>query len=174
LELFEKIKTDKRFKELHAVVLLGLKKCGRAKSGYDILPFDQFEILTKEALKRNIGIGYDSCSCNKAENVFTNIYNQKVERVNKSKFTQKQKNFVIEKEKDRHETILQMCEPCESGLFSSYSNTAGVYHHCSFAEHTNGFDLLNGSFENYWKSEEMNNWRGQLKASNRSCPIWEV
>jgi MoaA/NifB/PqqE/SkfB family radical SAM enzyme len=86
---------------------------------------------------------------------------------------------LIEQMKLQH--LLQLVEPCESGLFSSYVNSNGVYHPCSFEEGRNddiwrGFDVLGPDrFEDFWQHHpRMKLWRESLAASWRSCPIYEV
>ena len=161
LKLFELVKSDVRFKNLHTIVFLGLKKCGRAKNGFTKLSDTKFEKLIKIAFAENIGLGFDSCQANKFAHVISKIANEGIINL-------------------KHLNALQqMIEPCEGSCFSAYSNVDGVYFHCSFMEQTgkmSGFDLLSGNFKDYWdgKIGNVNQWRQLLKESNRNCPEYNV
>ena len=109
IRLFEHVKTDPRYEGLNAIVLLGLKQCGRAKSGFTKLSYKKFKTLVEMAFAANIGLGFDSCSASKFEDVAKQIFSG-----------------------EQLDEVLQMIEPCESGLFSSFVNVDGRYFHCSF------------------------------------------
>jgi len=161
LKLFELIKSDNKFDSVNAIVLLGLKQCGRAKSGFTKLSEEKFENLIKTAFAKDIGLGFDSCQANKFSNVISKMANEKLIK------------------REILNILQQMMEPCEGSCFSAYSNVAGVYYHCSFMEQSgklNGFNLLSGNFKDYWdgKTGDVNEWRKRLRESNRSCPEFEV
>jgi hypothetical protein len=150
-KLFKMVKEDKRFLCLNAIVLLGLKKCGRAENGnFHRLTDEHFKELVNLSFENKIGIGFDSCSCNR--------------------FLSAVKDFPNYKE------LEELSEPCESKLYSQYINTEGKAYYCSFNEkNREGFDLLadNDFISDYWNNNS-DNWREMLKNSNRSCPVYEV
>ena len=155
LELFDIVKSDDRFRHLNAIVLLGLKQCGRAKSGFTKLSDAKFENIVKTAFAKRVGLGFDSCQANKFSLVVT-----------------KMENVALD-------AILQMVEPCEGSCFSAYANVDGVYYHCSFMEQSGklkGFDLRAGNFKDYWDGRigDVQEWRQRLRESNRSCPEYDV
>jgi len=161
LKLFKLVKSDNRFDFVNAIVLLGLKQCGRAKSGFTKLSDEKFENLIKTAFTRNIGLGFDSCQANKFFNVILKMANEKL--INRESLN----------------ILQQMVEPCEGSCFSAYSNVDGIYYHCSFMEQSNklnGFNLLAGNFKDYWNGKigDVNEWRQKLRESNRSCPEYDV
>jgi len=161
LELIELVKSDNRFDSVNAIVLLGLKQCGRAKSGFTKLSDDKFENLIKTAFVKDIGLGFDSCQANKFSTVITKMANEKLIK------------------RELLDIFQQMAEPCEGSCFSAYSNVDGVYYHCSFMEQSGklkGFNLFSGNFKDYWdgKTGDVNEWRKRLRESNRSCPEYDV
>ncbi|MCL2440616.1 MAG: hypothetical protein FWD14_02650 [Treponema sp.] len=161
LKLIELLNSDNRFNYVNAIVLLGLKQCGRAKTGFTKLSGEKFENLIKTAFAKNIGLGFDSCQANKFFYVISKMANEK---------------FI---KKELLNILQQMVEPCEASCFSAYSNVDGVYYHCSFMEQSGklkGFDLLTGNFKDYWegKTGDVYKWRQRLRESNRSCPEFDV
>jgi hypothetical protein len=152
LELFHRRLTDPWLKNLNAIVLLGLKKCGRGKTGFTRLSDEHFKELTKQALDYDIGIGFDSCSCRRFEDAIKDI--------------------------KKYEHMLELTEPCESfALFSSYINEDGKYFPCSFAENCfEGIDVL--SVDNFvddvWNSEQMIALGQKSINNNRKCIYYEV
>jgi len=161
LKLFELVKIDKRFDSINAIVLLGLKQCGRAKNAFTRLSDAKFENLIKTAFTRNIGLGFDSCQANKFSMIITKMACEKLIK------------------RESLNIFHQILEPCEGSCFSAYSNVDGIYYHCSFMEQSgklNGFNLLTGCFRDYWngKTGDVNEWRQKLKESKGSCPEYEV
>jgi len=153
LELFHKVQKDRRFAGLNAIVLLALKKCGRAKEGgYNRISDEHFKSLVDYALEHKIGIGFDSCSCNRFVETVKDYYNA--------------------------ETLIKMSEPCESLLFSQYINVNGIAYPCSFNEHLEkGFDVVNCKdfLTEYWNSDSGHNgWRIKLLNNNRLCPSYDI
>jgi hypothetical protein len=149
LELFHRKKTDPYLKRLNAIVLLGLKKCGRGVSGFTRMSDEHFKTLVDTAMDYEIGVGFDSCSGNRFDSVI--------------------------KDRPDYKEIAQLIEPCESGLFSSYLNEEGVYYHCSFCENLgNGVRVIDvDNFVNdVWNKDQ--SWIDRLLASKRSCPEYEV
>jgi hypothetical protein len=152
VNLFKKTKEDERFKGLNAIVLLGLKKCGRAKNGaFNRVSDHKFKLLVNWALNEKIGIGFDSCSANR----------------------------LLEAVKDHKdfEIIEQLSEPCESKLFSYYVNTEGKGFPCSFCEALEQSDNIlecNDFINDIWNSKQTEEWRTKLLKKNRSCPHYDV
>ena len=160
-EVLDDIKNDKRLAKLNAVVFLGLKKKGN-RNTLNIADQNEFDKLILRGLNEGLPIGCDSCSANKFMNVLKN---------NKQymKFT-------------------DMVEPCESTLFSMYIDTKGHAYPCSFVASTNtkgldlrsGIDLTSNSItkgnflDTVWNSNMYIKFRGKLKKSCRSCPVYEV
>ena len=100
--------------------------------------------------------GFDSCSANKY-----------IEFVNQS-------------DDDKLKKTLVYCEPCESGLFSSYVNVDGDFFPCSFSEGhgewVNGISVVecNNFIEDVWFNPRVNKWTETLLENKRSCPIHNV
>jgi len=144
--------TDPRLEKLNAIVLLSLKPKGRAsKSGYTRLPQEKFTALVDFALCNKIGVGFDSCGCGKF-----------VEAIKNSPDAEK---------------YMQLAEPCESGLFSSYFNTEGKFFPCSFAEGSEGWedgiDIIHSDTD-LWNSPRVIEWRNKLLGCKRSCPMYNI
>jgi hypothetical protein len=143
---------------VRAVVLLSLKKCGRAANdNFHQLSIDKFRDLVGYSLIYNIGIGFDSCSAHKFSSVIKELF------------------------ADKPDTIAhfeQLCEPCESfGVFSSYVNVDGNYYSCSFAETIEKpISVLEcGDFiGEVWNSDLIANRRSESFKRNRQCPYYEI
>lgn len=135
---------------INAVVFLSLKKCGRAKKGFDILSIDKYNEIIKYCLDNDIAFGSDSCGCHKIENLL--------------------------KEHNRYD-LLKYIEPCESSCFSFYCNAAGVFYPCSFNEVKKyGIDSkdVNDFIQDVWNNEKTKEFRKKLLACGRKCPTFEV
>ncbi len=146
LNIFNDIKNDSRLKKLNAIVLLSLKKKGRAVKGFNVLPQEKFNILVKKAFELNIPLGFDSCSAHKFLNAI--------------------------KEHPDKKNLEMMVEPCESASFSLYTNVDGKYYPCSFAESGEGVDLVNcDNFDEVWNN---NPFRHNLISNNRVCPLFDI
>jgi hypothetical protein len=152
LELFHRKKTDPWLKNLNAIVLLGLKQCGRGKTGFTRLSDEHFETVINTALDYDIGLGLDSCSGNRFTEVIRN--------------------------RPDFKKLEQLIEPCESfALFSAYLNEDGKYYPCSFAESCfEGIDVQSvGNFiDDVWNSEQMIKLGEQSLANKRSCIYYDV
>jgi MoaA/NifB/PqqE/SkfB family radical SAM enzyme len=142
--------TDKRLKDLNAIVFLGLKQKGRGQ-GFHALGNGEFASLIKFALFHKIPIGFDSCSANKVAEVFKEM-------------------GVLEKYE-------QFIEPCESTAFSMYTSVDCKFFPCSFAEDvTTGIDMLavdNFKFD-VWEHKLTCCERKRIIDNGRSCPYFEV
>jgi radical SAM protein with 4Fe4S-binding SPASM domain len=158
MKLIDEVKTDERLACLNAVVFLSLKQKGRGIH-FERIEDSQFEELIKKAVDSKIGFGFDSCTATKFYDVATKI-------------------GLIDKVKD-------MIEPCESSLFSMYTNVKGEFYPCSFAEGQGswktGLDVVNCNdfIEDIWNHKRTIAFRKGLicnKASNgcRQCPFYRI
>lgn len=150
--LLESFKKDPWFSYINAVVFLSLKKKGRGKD-FHILQSGLYKKLVDFAIQRNIPIGFDSCSAHK----FLNAVKDR-------------------KDYNKFETF---CEPCESGVFSSYINAKGEFYPCSFLEGQKSWErgisvLEADSFIDVWNDEKLSSFREALLGGNRHCPIFSI
>lgn len=147
-------KKDKRLEDLNAIVILSLKQKGNGEK-FNRVNDKDFDDLVKYIFDSKVSIGFDSCTCNK---------------------------FIESAKKVRNiDDIIDSCEPCESGMFSSYVNCKGEYFPCSFCERSTekwmeGMNVLKceSFIKDIWSSENVKEWRNKLVACNRSCPIFNV
>lgn len=153
-ELMMDYKTDPRLSKLNAIVFLSLKKKGRAKSNFNQCSNEDFKKLIDFAFENNVPIGFDSCSYHK--------FAKSVEGSNNEK------------------QLIQVAEPCESTLYSSYINTEGKFFPCSFCEETegweNGIDAVNTDnfLKDVWYNEKTSKFRKNLISCNRKCPLYDI
>jgi radical SAM protein with 4Fe4S-binding SPASM domain len=158
MELFQDVKTDERLKGLNAIVMLSLKQRGRGE-GYHRVDFDYYEYLVKYALTHDIRIGFDSCTAPKFLKAVRGSPN--------------------------YSSFEMMTEPCESGLFSTYINTDGLFFPCSFSEGVGewkeGLNILEceNFMKDIWGHPRVEAWRKELTENKdengcRNCPLFEV
>jgi hypothetical protein len=143
-EVVKDSQTDKRLKNLNAIVLLGVKSKGRAKESYSSLSSNKFQKLVKYCFDNEIDIGFDSCSAPKFESSIKNM----------------------DMSESRKQELNMLSESCESfGLFSAYINVFGDYFPCSFAENEkgweNGLSVLHCDdfLKDIWFSNKVKKWR---------------
>lgn len=155
METAKDMMTDPRLKDMNAIVFLGLKKCGRAKNNFDIVPFDKFEKLIMFCLNNNIRFGFDSCSACRFE---------KVVRESKT---------ISESDKVK---LAECSESCESSAMSFYTSVDSEYFPCSFTEGEigwkKGITMLgaNDFFKDVWYHPRVNDWRDRLiKSKKNGC-----
>jgi len=146
---------DIRLKDLKAIVFLSLKQKARGEK-FTRLSQEKFKYLVQYALKRNVPIGFDSCSAPKfAASV------------------------------DYNKQMLPMIEPCESTCFSMYINQKGEYFPCSFTEKDRwpkGIDTTADDFDfmrDVWYGKKTEEFRSKLLGSQdkngmRHCPLYEI
>ena len=138
---------------VNAIVLLGLKQKGRGV-GYHKLNFEKFKTLVNYCLENDVPLGFDSCCANK--------FLKSVE------------------DSPKYNLYNLSCEPCESGLFSSYINVKGEFFPCSFVEGSSGWEsgisVVNcGDFlKDVWFNSRVIEWQKRLLNNNRSCPVYDV
>ena len=149
---------DSRLSKLNAIVFLFLKEKGDRNKFHTLRSLDKYKTMIEFAFENNIPIGFDSCSA---------------------------PSFIkVIKGTEREDALMQMVEPCESSIFSSYINTLGRYYHCSFTEGEDGWkgiDVVNCNnfIEDVWNSKEALKFKGKLLDSEkkygcRSCPIFDL
>lgn len=152
-ETFEDFHTDPRLSGTTAIVLLSLKKKGRGE-GFTRCTDEQFKAVVNKALELNIPFGMDSCSAHKAM-------------------------FSL-KDHPNYDSILNSIEPCESGIFSMYSNALGEYFPCSFTEGTEGWKkglniaTCEDFIKDIWNHPRTLIFRELLLLNERRCPIYNV
>ena len=153
-ELMDDYKNDPRLSNLNAIVFLSLKKKGRAISRFNQCSNEDFKKIIDYAFKNNVPIGFDSCSYHKfADSV---------------------------KDSDNEKQLIQVAEPCESTLYSSYINVDGKFFPCSFCEETegweNGIDVVNNTnfLKDVWYNERTNKFRKNLISCGRKCPLYDI
>ena len=140
---------------LKAIVMLSLKKKGRGKY-FNPLPYYLFSDLVDYAMQNKVPLGFDSCTAHKFLKYVDNSGNPDL---------QKMAVFV---------------EPCESMLFSTYIDVDGMVYPCSFTPGSAGWDtgLDAVKCEDYindiWNHERMIQWRQNLIAKDRVCPLYHI
>jgi len=160
-ETFEKAKrlidkrfTEERIKNMNAIVFLSLKKKGRAKNNYTQLSQEKFNELIEYALKRNVPIGFDSCTA-----------------------------FKFMKAVDYDKKYEPYVEPCESSLFSSYFNVKGEFFPCSFmegeADWKKGIKLedVTDFNKDLWNNKKVVDFRNKVidcRSCKQSCAHYEI
>lgn len=146
LELIEDAQTDPRLEKLNAIVFLSLKQRGRGEK-LSRLSDNKFAELVKLLNESSINYGFDSCTAGKLLNTTT-----------------------------RREQIEKFIEPCESGLFSIYINVDGRAFPCSFTEDGDGIDLKSTDdfLVDVWFNQEFSDWRDELLACERNCPVYNI
>jgi hypothetical protein len=149
LQLIEDYNKDSRLQNMNAIVFLSLKQKGRGIN-YARLSDEDFKNIVNICLNKEIRFGFDSCTACK----FTNVI----------------------KDNPKFRKILPMIEPCESSLFSSYVNVNGDFFPCSFAEQGEGINVsdCNDFLQDVWYNSKTIEWRNNLIANNRNCPIYEI
>lgn len=150
-ELLEDVKTDSRLKGLNAVVFLALKPEGRGKSFTPLRSAAKYKRLVETALRKGVGIGFDSCSAP--------LFLKSMEK------SEKYKQYEM------------LAEPCESTLFSVYVNVDALMFPCSFLE-TSGFEGIDVTkaedfLKDVWFHPRTVEWREGLLATakNKKCLV---
>lgn len=148
--------TDPRLAKLNAIVLLSLKPKGRAvKNNFTKLSQEKFNTLFEFALEHKIGVGFDSCSAQKAA--------------------------AYVDANPKYEYINQYIEPCESTLYSSYINVRGEFFACSFAENEGekGLSVVecDDFLQDIWfhaKTRAFSEGVSKCRNCRTSCSIYDV
>jgi radical SAM protein with 4Fe4S-binding SPASM domain len=164
-KLLDSVKSDKRLAGLNAIVFLMLKPKGNRNKYHAIESIEMFSALIKQAQEMGIRIGMDSCTAPLMLK-YAETFNQR--------------------------DIITSIEPCESTLFSFYSNVDAEVFPCSFTEGTPGWEkgisiLESEDFlRDIWFSSRLSEWRSSLLKSSsgcigcelskhcRSCPMFDI
>lgn len=153
-EIVNDIASDPRLSKLNAIVFLQYKNKNREANYHSVLDVEKYQRLMKHCESKKVNYGFDSCSAP--------IFLESV------------------KGQANQAHMEMMCEPCESGLMSSYVNCKGIFYVCSFAEGEDnwkeGLDVLNCNdfLKDVWYNEKLMKWRTRLIANKRECPIYDL
>jgi MoaA/NifB/PqqE/SkfB family radical SAM enzyme len=134
---------DTRLKNINAIIFLLLKPKGD-RNNYKPLSFKTLKELILFASKHIPKLGFDSCFA----------------------------PMVLKILGDNNPELLNMIEPCESGIFSSYVNVKGEYFPCSFSEKENeGLSVLNCNnfLEDIWNNPKTIEIRNKIINSSFTC-----
>jgi hypothetical protein len=161
METFEKAKqivvdvaTDPRLKNVNAIVFLQYKHKNPNSPFHSMLDPIKYRELVDHCEKYKVNYGFDSCSCG--------LFMSSV------------------KDHKNYEMFKQVSEPCESGIFSAYTNCKGVYFPCSFCEEMgewkDGVDILNcvDFVKDIWNNECLITFRNNLLKNGRKCPMYDI
>ena len=152
MELIDLVQTDERLKNLNALVFLTVKEVGDRNTFTSVKDKEKYALFIKKLIDSGIRYGFDSCAAvNLLDCLKTNY-------------------------PEYHDKVVEMIEPCESSLFSSYINVDGVFFPCSFAEHkVGGIDLKSvNKFTDIWNDVRTEEFRTRLLNNNRSCPLYNL
>jgi len=160
-DMINDLQTDERLKGLYATVFLLLKPKGTRNRMTSVGKLQDYKDLIDYAFSKNARIGFDSC--------FAPTFLECV------------------KDHENFKNFVEMAEPCESSLFSSYINVDGRYVHCSFTEGEDGFDGVdvvncNDFMKDVWYGPETVKFRESLTSQNhddiapgcRKCPVFDI
>lgn len=153
LELIDQVIIDPRVEKLNAIVFLSLKQKGRGTT-FTPLNIQQFEKIVDKSRDNNINFGFDSCGSSKFLNV--------------------------SKKYDDYKSLALMVEPCESSLFSFYTDVNGHYYPCSFCEGEQewktGLDVTNCKdfLKDIWFHPKTHSFREKLLKNSRNCPMFDI
>jgi hypothetical protein len=159
-EILDDRKSDKRLKDLNAIVFLGVKPKGRAKGAFHPASVEDYREIVGRCLASGVGFGFDSCSAVAFEHVIQGL-------------------DIPEKQK---RGMAMMAEPCESALFSFYVNVKGEAWFCSFAESEPDVEpvsvLAASDFiEDVWYAPQTVAFRRRViecRNERRACHVHEV
>lgn len=146
--------TDDRLSKLNAIVFLLLKPKGNRNNLHKIASLDKYKRLIAYAMKKEVNIGFDSCSAP----IFLKS---------------------IKDHKD-YDKLSQYCESCESTLFSIYINVNGEVFPCSFLDDGNpGIDVTKNKMSDIWNSDKIVDFRNKLinnvdENNCRMCPAFDI
>jgi radical SAM protein with 4Fe4S-binding SPASM domain len=157
LKVMYDYKNDSRLSKLNAIVFLWLKPKGRAVGNMNQLKSQKhYKYLVDYAFEYEVPIGFDSCSA----------------------------PMFVDAIKDRPDfkRLYDMCEPCESTLFSMYINVEGKAMPCSFSDDAfAGVDVAkcDDFINDVWNSAEFRDFRQHItnnKDENgcRNCPLYKL
>jgi hypothetical protein len=146
------IKYDPRLKKLNAIVFLQYKPKGKNPDAFhSVSSTDQYRRLINCCEDHKVGLGFDSCSAHLFFKAIAGRYDE--------------------------EKLKIIAEPCESNLFSFYTNCKGMAFPCSFCEGASGWEegvsiLDCDNFIDVWNHPRFQTWRKTLLDNQRSCPVY--
>jgi len=151
-------KSDSRLSKLNAIVFLMLKPKKRGKTVKRLTSLKKYSELIDFALEQKVRIGFDSCSAIS----FLRAVRGKPE----------------------YKSFVEMAEPCESTLFSTYINVFGEFAPCSFCEGekgwTEGISVLecDDFLKDVWYNPRVIKFREKLLETTHkehlSCPVFDL
>lgn len=147
MEAMRDSKTDPRLEKLNAIVFLALKPRGK-RNNLTPLGTEKYKELIDFAFENNIKVGFDSCSAP----MFLNAV----------------------KDRPNYKELEQLCEPCESTLFSVYLDVSGQMYPCSFLEEKGeGINIAECSnfIRDAWFSDRTAKFRKDLIDTEKDCII---
>ena len=152
---------DPRLAKLKAILFLTLKPKGKRNKQNILKDAAKYRALVEHAMKRQVNIGFDSCSAP----IF----------------------LMAMKGHPNFKNFSMMSESCESNRFSGYANAEGIYWHCSFTENQegwNGIDLkkINDFHKEVWMAPEVVRFRDKLINQQNAhidnecylCPVFDL
>lgn len=143
--LIDEAVKNPKLKNLNAIVFLLLKPKGVRNTYTQIKSLNKYKKLIDYAFDKKVKMGFDSCSA--------------------SAFTECVKN------RNNFKELEQVCESCESTLFSFYINVDGLGFPCSFTEDIyKGINILkvNNFISEVWNNSEIKKFRNNL-IKNKDC-----
>lgn len=156
-KVIDDVVSDKRLKDLNALVFLVLKPKGKRNRFTKITDHKKYNDLICYAVSKGIRFGFDSC--------FAPVF-MKVVKDNPTLFD--------------YEAMNSLAEGCESTLFSSYINVEGKYFPCSFCEGTvDGVDVLSyNTFQEVWNNSFQEFKNNLIKNKDslgcRRCQVFDI
>jgi MoaA/NifB/PqqE/SkfB family radical SAM enzyme len=177
-EVIDEIAKDLKPKGFNAIVFLQYKPKGKnADSFHSVLSVEKYTKLIKYCDEKEVNYGFDSCSAN----IFIESIPSTVRKFKIFENAPREAKEYFEHIRNRRiRDLMEMAEPCESGLFSSYINCYGKFFVCSFAEGEDvwqeGLDVLNCDdfLNDIWNHPRLIKWRDRLIKNERDCPIYEL
>ena len=152
---------DPRLKGLKAILFLTLKPKGKRNKQNILKDVKKYRELVDHAMKRQVNIGFDSCSAP----IF----------------------LAAMKDHPNFEYFSMLSESCESNRFSGYANAKGEYWHCSFTEEQTGWKGINlleiDDFQrDVWHNPEVERFRNKLICQDNKhidsecylCPVFDL
>lgn len=147
-KVIDDAKEIKQLADLNAIVFLVLKEKGPRNNFHSMKSVKKMKKLIEYAKKKNIAIGFDSCS---APTVLRSAVGGK--------------DF---------DSMQQVIEPCESFHFSIYINVDSEVFPCSFLEGQDGYEPINiieRDFDEIWNGKEAKSFREKIKKDELGCRL---
>jgi len=162
-KVIDDMTSDERLDGLHALIFLTLKPKGK-RNTYSSVSYEQFSGLISYAQKCGVRFGMDSCAG----------------------------PMMIRHTIDKNQPeLMEVIEPCESGIFSSYLDVDCNYFPCSFSanegEWEEGISVLGCEdfVKDIWYNDRVVNYRNMMlgmtngcdckfKSQCRFCPVFDI